>query len=232
MENIVEIIRLSTGDAKYLADAMLAVSKTSDLYTPAIAGAQLTVLPDGRVRALATDRYRVHHVEMPQSFDTEKTTEFEEFELFLPNEALTWLSQHTRFAGKEFYSYVTIERLPEPFSEVSTFEHLSLRVVRRDGEWVEAVLRGRQIGDNEMRVPPIWRLFEVAEKAEDYTGPIRIRLDYLSAVSKLGRTKTGADIRYTASTMPGKIGPALVTFPTYSKERVARALVQPEMVIS
>lgn len=206
--------------ALYLADAMLAAVST-DTVTPIITSVQLTKLGK-KLRATATDRYRVHEVTLDAAVTTGKADEA----VNLPASALRWVQRAMRIVAPRHRdraaATVTIVTLPSG--------KVSLTITTGEGESTN--LTADPVAGN---FPPVGRLIDKAEQADCYTGPVKLKPYFLGKLAALMvEAHAAPTLKVTQADdfngyPSGKPGPVLVT--TDAEGIIARALVQPNLMI-
>lgn len=211
--------------ALYLADAMLA-AVSPDTMTPVITGIHLE--RDGKkLRATATDRYRVHEVTLADA----KTTGDGGEHHIMPSGALRWL--------KRTMPIVAPRRADRASATVTlrttgTGEDRSIVVNIETADGNAASYITKTITGN---FPPLHRLFEIAEKAERWTGDVAYKPTFLGSLAALlpGRDYTQPRLKQTAAESTDgkpatKPGPILAT--AGDGDRItARALIQPNLIL-
>lgn len=206
--------------ALYLADAVLAAVSHDDM-TPVITGVQLT-RHEGGLRALATDRYRVHEVTLADAKTTGKADESP----IMPAAAFKWL--------KRTMPIVAPRRLDRDAATVNITIGASaaVSIITASGDaasFITSTIKGNY--------PPLHRLFEIAEKAERWTGDVSYKPTFLGSLAALlpDRDCTQPRLKQTAGGLTDgevatKPGPILAT--AGDGERItARALIQPSLIL-
>lgn len=202
-------VQLDVADAVWFARALLAGSSTDDV-TPVICASQITV-SKGRIEGTSTDRYRVHSV----FIEDEQIKGDSKF--LIPAGALQWIVKNATYFGRAgSFDGPTLTITVKPGAPAGTVELAIRRAVdTRVISYTDELVKGN--------FPPVYRLFDVAEKAE--VTPDRetaINLDFLSKARNIARDRhEPAALKYTATDNPNKPGPLLVSF------RSGRALIQP-----
>ena len=205
--------------ALYLADAMLAGVST-DKVTPVITGVNLT--RHGKaLRATVTDRYRVHQV----TLDAAVTTSTKDESALIPSSVFTWITRTLRIvAPRSRGDKAVVEIATHKIPDVPTRRRVSVTILVGDDK---VILTTATIPGN---FPPVARLIDEAEAAEQYTGPVALKLGFISKMEKLNPEAHAAGrFKHTAAPDSNRPGPVLVT---YDADGIAaRGLVQPNLIL-
>lgn len=172
-------INLPISDAKYLARAGLAAASRDDI-TPVITGVLLSAV-NGHVKAVATDRYRVHRA-------TAAVEGVEDFPPFLiPGSALRWLVSNAAFFGRGMLPQTvtielepTAERVENPTGATASPEG-KVTLTIREGDFEGASFVAHQTALIKGNFPPIEKLLDDALGATpDASGTGTLDLDFLA----------------------------------------------------
>lgn len=211
---------MTAARAIYLAEAMLAAIATDEV-TPIITATNLSRV-GSKLRAVATDRYRVHEVVLADAVTTGRKDE----SVNVPPSALTWLVRTLRIVAPRRKTYVTTVTI-QTRKDADELVHIIVTIKNADSI---TTLDTLAIKGN---YPPVSRLFDAAEQAERYDGPFSLNPTFLGKIEKLRDNRGGAvQFHPTASTTAGKPGPMLINVPIDGEEgTTARALVQPNLML-
>lgn len=204
-------ITIEAGAARFLAEALLPAASKDDV-TPVLTGIHLSI-ENGKLRGLATDRYRVHAVlidivgEVPEDLDA-----------LIPRAVMTWIVRATgAYTGRRSNPFK-----PVVIIEVNDDNTRALIRVRQDAEadLEEQTITTPLIKGN---YPPVMRLIEAARTAEAATGAeAMLDLAKLTQLKALG--DTAPVIRFTKPTSGTKEGVVHFWFGDH-----AEALIQPNL---
>lgn len=207
-------ITLEAGAARFLAEALIPASSKDDV-TPILTGIHLSI-ENGKLRGIATDRYRVHTVLLDLVGDTPT-----ELSALVPRNVMQWLA-------KAAAAY-TSPRRAHPFKPVVVFEinDENTRALIRVKEDATADLEEQTITTPLIKgnFPPVLKLVEAArteETADSAEG--MLNLDLLAGLKALGGRHTPPVIRFTKPKDGRKEGVVHFWFGDH-----AEALIQPNL---
>lgn len=205
--------------ALYLITAMLAAA-TGDKVTPVINAARLDAKGKS-LRAIATDRYRVHEVITQHAVTHATKGESVIISVNMLNQIKRLIKAFAPRRVEVAETRVTIQsrRLND------TDTQLKVTISRADDS---LTVTGPAVRGN---FPPVDRLVASAEKDPRYLGRLKLNPTFLGQLQQLNPgTHPAAEFKPTCSAdNPDKPGPVYVTFDADGTE--ARALIMPNLVL-
>lgn len=204
-------ITIEAGAARFLAEALLPATSKDDV-TPVLTGVHLSI-ENGKLRAVATDRYRVHAVLLDVVGDAPA-----ELNALIPRSIMQWIVRATAAYTR---------RRAQPFKPVVVFEidEDGSRALIRAREDAEANLEEQTITTALIKgnFPPVMRLIATARTADTADAAEgMLNLDFVSSLKALGSTPPV--IRFTKAENPHREGVVHFWFGDH-----AEALIQPNI---
>jgi len=214
-------ITLDREASKLLVD--VALSATSrDYLTPVICGAHVSV-EDGKLRVIATDRYRVHTALIEaNSIDGD-------VDAIIPRAALEWLAKNRTYFGSSRRDLHRVHiDIGAPFKDGVKQVPGALSVLVSESEADDAdcvAWNGRHTLGN---FPPVMKLIEAArESAPAPIAPL-LNLAYVGSVSRLARhAQAPVRVKFTKSENPNKPSPVYFAVEGSDGAIAAEAILQP-----
>ncbi|GAA4176411.1 hypothetical protein [Gryllotalpicola koreensis] len=206
---------MSAHALRYLAEASLAAIDKTEWATPILLAAHFEV-EKGRVRALATDRYRVH-----EAFaETKKAAK--PHELLIHHSELSWVVTTMRQNRKAFGGHDPVATVVTEFAD----EKAATVTITISGGDLALSRTAKTVAGN---FPPVWKLLDQARAAEISSEPKLLKLAFLNKARAL--SLDGAEtprLTFTKGTNPNKPGVVILDFENAGKV-YATALIQPNL---
>lgn len=207
--------------ALYLIDAMLAACSNDFSYTPILDAARLT--REGRaLRAISTDRYRIHEV----TLDSAVTKSAKGEQVIVPAAMLRKIKRAIGLVAprRADRAQTTLTLQTRKFLVAAVERTRITAMLEVDGVAVLDLHDYAEPGN----YPPLERLTEKAAAADHYTGDVMLNLSYLGKMEALNPgNHVPARVKHTVkSERPG------IVVVTYETEGVtARGFLQPNLML-
>lgn len=216
--SVATTLSLPVADAVYLAKAGLAAASKDDI-TPIITGVVLSAA-DGVVKAVSTDRYRVHRA-------TVESAGADLAPFLLPQRALRWLVSNASFFVRPrqvlVEPIVTFTFFPQEWPDANKVTpdvvcapsgSLTISIVENGGDNPDAVSVTTELIKGNF--PPVERLLDAAIAADDVSERTPVNLDLLSRSRVLARWRDEQPVIRTVKTGAdrNKSGQMLVVYPS------------------
>lgn len=209
--------------ASYLVDVALAAASRDDV-TPVICGAHVTV-EDGRVRIVATDRFRVHAA-IVDAVDAD-----DDFEAIIPRDALLWLKKNGSYYGSSGREGQRVTMLVGKHRDGIRLQKeagvLQITVAQSDAPDAPSIQwNGTHIYGN---YPPVIKLIEEARQAESVAATPLLNMSFVGAARAISPDHLArVRMKFTAGKNADKPGPVYFSAED-GIDITAEALLQPHV---